>query len=270
MRMHLAALTLGECQELASCADVCRGPVQHRRSGSAQHNGSITPVASFKDLASASQQAFAQGGAPGQQQGRPVDSPSKLVCHFDFIASTSLHMLACACHSLSRSMLMPARCKPVLLSSVSPAGTREARGWRCSTSAGGTASVRGRSCRPSGQRSAFFWALFHPQHVQWAGRPPGSLLGSCKGTLQLLHPAVTDLCHSLDTIRALHTFNSTRHAQEQSSMHQECTSTCVMLRVMTAAEGGQAGSRGEHFFLRPGAQDVARAWRRYPLSLIHI
>ena len=43
---------------------------QHRRTGSAQHNGGLTPVASVKDLASASQLAFAQGGAhssPSQQ-----------------------------------------------------------------------------------------------------------------------------------------------------------------------------------------------------------
>ena len=44
-----------------------------------QHNGGITPVASFKDLASASQQAFAQGGAPTHQS-NPAGSPSQQVC----------------------------------------------------------------------------------------------------------------------------------------------------------------------------------------------
>ena len=62
----------------AQWPDGCSATVQHRRSGSAALNGGLTPVVSFKDLASASQQAFAQGGA-ASNAGRPGGSPSKQV-----------------------------------------------------------------------------------------------------------------------------------------------------------------------------------------------
>ena len=59
-------------------AQRCGDWLQHRRSSSLQSNGGVPPVASFKDLASASQQAFAQGGAPAHQS-KPGGSPTQQV-----------------------------------------------------------------------------------------------------------------------------------------------------------------------------------------------
>ena len=73
--LHIIILLSGRgILDIQSC-------VQHRRTSSAQHNGGLTPVASFKDLASASQLAFAQGGAHSSpsQQVRPPGIPAKPV-----------------------------------------------------------------------------------------------------------------------------------------------------------------------------------------------
>ena len=66
-----------QCSSVAE-AQRCGDWLQHRRSSSLQSNGGIAPVASFKDLASASQQAFAQGGTPAHQS-KPGGSPTQQV-----------------------------------------------------------------------------------------------------------------------------------------------------------------------------------------------
>ena len=90
--------------------------LQHRRSGSLQHNGGITPVASFKDLASASQQAFAQGGAPAS---KPGGSPSPQV-------QGCLHPALHACSRLSighvHFLWQHARVQPCSHGLMTPAG----------------------------------------------------------------------------------------------------------------------------------------------------